>query len=32
VTVENLLDEEYQFFQGYPGRGRHVSVGLRKRF
>ncbi|MCE5237550.1 TonB-dependent receptor [bacterium] len=32
VTVENLLDEEYQFYRGYPERGRQVTVGLRHRF
>jgi outer membrane receptor protein involved in Fe transport len=32
VTVENLLDEQYQFFQGYPERGRRGTVGLRHRF
>jgi len=32
VAVENLLDEQYQFFQGYPERGRRATVGLRHRF
>lgn len=32
LFVENLLNEEYEFYEGYPGRGRHVLGGLRQRF
>lgn len=32
LLVENLLNEEYEFFRGYPGRDRHLLGGVRQRF
>jgi tetratricopeptide (TPR) repeat protein len=32
VNVENALDRDNQYYQGYPGRGRHVEAGVLYRF
>jgi outer membrane receptor protein involved in Fe transport len=32
VTIENVLDEDYQFWPGYPGRGARVRGGVEHRF
>ena len=32
ITVENLCDQDYAFWQGYPGRGRKVRAGVEYRF
>jgi hypothetical protein len=32
LTIENALDEDYQFWPGYPGRSAHVRGGVEHRF